>query len=246
MDESELRALLEAERAYLDSLIADSDTYFNRLVALDAIERKLLQETEKLAAYIDERVLWIRSAAPLSTDDLPRLWQAGSWMMDFENWCAAALALWTAWHESQFAGTLLTAAIVVLIVLQSGIAPANRSGGQAGQSAVYADHSADHSGRRRDSRPGGRVAACTRFSGMGAEWVAARICPSVGRWFANCRGRLLSLGNAAPGSSTIRHRSGSLSVASRATRRNTTKAPLAHAFWAALGSGRIDDSGAIQ
>jgi potassium efflux system protein len=113
--QADLRALLETERDYLDSLIGDSDAYFNRLVALDAAERKLIVETEKLADYIDERVLWIRSAAPLGAADLVRSGQAVSWLCDADHWWATAVEIWGAWSNAPFAGSVLLVGIAVLI-----------------------------------------------------------------------------------------------------------------------------------
>ena len=115
----DLRALLETERDYLDSLIADFDAYFNRLVALDAAERKLIHETEQLAAYIDERVLWIRSAAVLSTEDVERSWHAMGWLVQEDHWRAVLSELWRLWSDAPFAGGCL-------ILLLGGIIAASR------------------------------------------------------------------------------------------------------------------------
>ena len=68
--ETAVREALKTEREYLDALIGDHNTYFDKLVDLDNAEQQLIDETERCARYIDERVLWIASAAPLSPADV--------------------------------------------------------------------------------------------------------------------------------------------------------------------------------
>jgi potassium efflux system protein len=116
--EDDVRALLETERAYLDSLIADSDVYFNRMVALDDAERKLIAETEKLAAYIDRHVLWIRSAKALDLNDVANCWPAAQWLLAADNWRDAAQTTWATWRDAPFAGTGLLLLLAALVAYQ--------------------------------------------------------------------------------------------------------------------------------
>jgi potassium efflux system protein len=114
----DVRILLETERDYLDSLIADSDTYFHRLVALDDAERKLIRETDKLAAYIDEHVLWIRSAATLGFADVSDGWQAALWLVNGDKWLAAGEAVWNAWLAAPLSATALLVILAGLLAYQ--------------------------------------------------------------------------------------------------------------------------------
>jgi len=63
--------VLARKREYLDALIRNYGGYFDSLVELDTTERQLINVTEEYQNYIDERVLWIRSARPLHTDFRP-------------------------------------------------------------------------------------------------------------------------------------------------------------------------------
>ncbi len=63
--------VLARKRDYLDTLIRNYGSYFDALVELDTTERQLINVTEEYQNYIDERVLWIRSARPLYVDFQP-------------------------------------------------------------------------------------------------------------------------------------------------------------------------------
>ncbi len=56
-----LRELLETKRDYIDSLIGDYELYFQMLIDFDARQQELIEKTETLLRFIDERVLWIPS-----------------------------------------------------------------------------------------------------------------------------------------------------------------------------------------
>ena len=64
-----VREALTTKRDYLDALRRNNEAYFNKLVNLDAAEQQLIDETDRCAVYIDERVLWIASTAPLGATD---------------------------------------------------------------------------------------------------------------------------------------------------------------------------------
>jgi len=88
-----VRGFLESKKDYLDALIADANTYFDRLVDLDNAQRQLIDESEQYAAFIAERVLWIRSASPLSADDARHAAGGLVWLADPRGWIEAARAL---------------------------------------------------------------------------------------------------------------------------------------------------------
>jgi potassium efflux system protein len=60
--------LLVRKKEYLDALIRTSNQYFDTLIELDTIERQLIALTADYENYIDQRVLWIRSARLLTSD----------------------------------------------------------------------------------------------------------------------------------------------------------------------------------
>jgi potassium-dependent mechanosensitive channel len=67
--ERAVRETLQTEKDYLDALIGDHNTYFDKLVALMNAQQQLIAQTEACTKYIDERVLWIASTAGLSHSD---------------------------------------------------------------------------------------------------------------------------------------------------------------------------------
>lgn len=81
-----VRELLEKKRELLDSLINDYDLYLSNLTELEIDNRKLIAETKEVTDYVNERVLWVRSAdmlGPRSVTELfagllhlaqPKLW----------------------------------------------------------------------------------------------------------------------------------------------------------------------------
>ncbi|MCS7465392.1 mechanosensitive ion channel [Stieleria sp. ICT_E10.1] len=66
--QSAAQELLARKQEYLDALIRTSNQYFDALVELDFEDRQIITLTAEYENYIDERVLWIRSARFLSED----------------------------------------------------------------------------------------------------------------------------------------------------------------------------------
>lgn len=67
--EKAVRETLQTEKEYLNALIGDHTTYFNKLIALMNAKKQLIALTESCTKYIDERVLWIASTNALSRAD---------------------------------------------------------------------------------------------------------------------------------------------------------------------------------
>lgn len=65
---NELRILLQARGRYLDGVIADLGSYLDRLAALDARQRLLLQQTQQQSVYIAEQILWVQSTTAIDTN----------------------------------------------------------------------------------------------------------------------------------------------------------------------------------
>ena len=84
--ETAVRAALKTQSEYLDALTNDYNSYHKKLVDLIAAERMLIEETGRCAQYIDERVLWIVSAAPLSVADVRPANEAFWWLVGPASW----------------------------------------------------------------------------------------------------------------------------------------------------------------
>ncbi len=84
--EAAVRTFLQSERDYLDALIVDTNTYFDRLVDLDNAQRQLVEKTDEYSTYISERVLWIQSTPVVRLDDFHYLGQGLAWLAQPDNW----------------------------------------------------------------------------------------------------------------------------------------------------------------
>ncbi len=70
--EEEARGLLTQQRTeYLDPAIRSQTNYFNTLVSLSTTEQQIVQLVNEATQYVDERVLWIRSTQPLTSQLVP-------------------------------------------------------------------------------------------------------------------------------------------------------------------------------
>lgn len=90
---SAIRESLEAKRDYLDALIQDEMKYFEKLIELDGVQRRLVDATEQFSDYIAERVLWVRSGLPLHRGDIATTWSAVEWLIDAAKWKELGRAL---------------------------------------------------------------------------------------------------------------------------------------------------------
>lgn len=88
-----IREALKTESDYLDAIIADHETYYDKLVKLRDAQQELIGETERFSRYIDERVLWIGSASLLKPSDLHEAGRAFWWLAGPEAWRSAGQTL---------------------------------------------------------------------------------------------------------------------------------------------------------
>ena len=113
------RRALETEKEYLDALIVDLNSYFDKLIDLDNAERQLTQQTEDYVEYIDERVLWIRSTSALDTASFRHVGQATAWLIRPESWLALVTCLSADARENLFRGVSVLLVFGLLLWVQS-------------------------------------------------------------------------------------------------------------------------------
>ena len=96
-----LRQLFETQRKYMDALMADYETYFQKLVDFDAQQQELIARTEDLLDFIDERILWIPSGRAVQPELLSDGRDAVAWFFAPKHWAQfgtgvrdAAMRLW--------------------------------------------------------------------------------------------------------------------------------------------------------
>jgi potassium efflux system protein len=92
--ETAIRELLMARRGYVDSIINDYNSYFVKLIDMDAEGRRLISETEKFREFIRRHVLWIRSSFPPKFSDIVKSWEAVQWLLKPDNWTLAFVSIW--------------------------------------------------------------------------------------------------------------------------------------------------------
>jgi len=79
---SDLRRVLQTHGRYLTAAINDHASYLERLATLDTRQRILLTQTEFQSSYIAERILWVRSAAPITTGTISESSATVSWIIN--------------------------------------------------------------------------------------------------------------------------------------------------------------------
>jgi len=77
-----------------EGILALCDQYAAVLNELDLAQAALIAQTEQIADYIDQRILWIRSADPLGAADFSHAGQAAGWLVAPAGWGAVCGALW--------------------------------------------------------------------------------------------------------------------------------------------------------
>ena len=110
--EALLRDLLETRRRYLDTLIADTETLFQRLVDFDARQQELVARTEALRRFIDRRVFWIPSGEAFPPTLANDVREALAWLVAPRFWGQVLRAL-----GASIARAPLTFAVAILLLL---------------------------------------------------------------------------------------------------------------------------------
>jgi potassium efflux system protein len=87
------RRALQDRQALLADVIQAYEEYRLTLTRLDTAEKRYLAQARELADYIDEHVLWIRSADPLGPEALAQTWRAARWLLDAGAWAGAATTI---------------------------------------------------------------------------------------------------------------------------------------------------------
>lgn len=110
--------LLEMQRVFVDSLIADSETYAETLSELIEAEEQLLAETEDFSEYIAERILWVRSGGPIDRGDFHSALAALEWLVAPSSWLELTRAVWGDIVHNPLAYVGVTLGLAFLLLLQ--------------------------------------------------------------------------------------------------------------------------------
>jgi potassium-dependent mechanosensitive channel len=115
--ESELRKLLQDQRGLLDNLANADTSYLRALGDIDFAQRRLIDNAQRYATFLDERLLWIPSAAPLGRLHLTNLVIAAEWLVAPANWTAATRSLMQQEGRQQSEWVLALALCAVLSLI---------------------------------------------------------------------------------------------------------------------------------
>ena len=78
--------LLETREQLLIDLEQRSKDYFEALTALDSVDRQFVQNTREYLQYINERILWTRSAKLLTFSTVQTQTESWRWLFSATNW----------------------------------------------------------------------------------------------------------------------------------------------------------------
>ena len=82
----EVRRLLSDRRELLKKLQAGYQRFFKNLQRLEFIEQQVAAKAEEQALFLDEHLLWIRSAKSVNLKDVRNLFGAVQWLLNPLNW----------------------------------------------------------------------------------------------------------------------------------------------------------------
>jgi len=89
----ELRRLLGERREIVIKLQAGLQRSFKNIQRLEFIEQQIASKAQEEALFLDEHLLWIRSAKNMEIQDLKNLLPALNWLFSPSNWWQAAQSL---------------------------------------------------------------------------------------------------------------------------------------------------------
>lgn len=113
--EADAEELLKKQRDYLDAINHSYSSYFDLLAERESAEKQLIKEANNYRAYIDERVLWIRSGEALSLASLPQSWHAFEVNADIADWYSLGQVLWQGLTSNPFLKMVTLLAIFILL-----------------------------------------------------------------------------------------------------------------------------------
>ena len=115
--EQHLRTLFETQRRYMDALLEDYETYFQKLVDFDARQQELVDRTQDLLDFIDERILWVPSGRSVQTRFLSDGRDAVAWLFGPTYWKQLATSFGDVLTRYWLLNLLVLGAAILFFVL---------------------------------------------------------------------------------------------------------------------------------
>lgn len=117
--ETELRSLLSEQNDLLNKLTKAYSGYLRSLGDYDFAKQQLLKQADKYALYLDERLLWVPSSAPIDKAYFLNLYQVATWLFAFASWKTVLTDLLSAMRNQSFL-TLLSLLVLTALFTQQG------------------------------------------------------------------------------------------------------------------------------
>lgn len=112
-----IRELVDGRRKYLDDLLHDYKSYHDDLSDLELSCRKLLDEREAYARFVNERVLWIQSEQPLQPADAVRSWSGVLALASPTEWAGVLKGITSEiWRRPMISGLIVCGAIALIVL----------------------------------------------------------------------------------------------------------------------------------
>lgn len=89
--------MFETQRTLLDAIVADTNSYLDKLVDLNSREQILIDNIRKFSAFCDERIMWIRSAPMIYEVSSADFWQSLRWFTNSNGWRSVLSAIAAEW-----------------------------------------------------------------------------------------------------------------------------------------------------
>ena len=103
--------ILDTREKLLENIIRDHDEYLRLLGEMEVAQKELVASTEQSQAFIDERVLWIRSSDPIGAAHFTQAWAEVKDLAQPTQWIALGTAI-----KDQVARQPLLAVLASLVV----------------------------------------------------------------------------------------------------------------------------------
>ncbi len=107
--------LLAAERELVTSFTMDAKNYSDNLYTLSESKQATIRLIRKYRAFIDQHILWIRSAKPIGPSDLSQIWPATQHILLFRNWSNAFSNLLAEWQKKLWQPILFTLLWITIV-----------------------------------------------------------------------------------------------------------------------------------
>jgi len=114
-----VRELLAGRRELVDSLISDYEKLFNELLAANDREIELINQIERFDAFINERILWVRSARVMGPSDIMATLESVEYFTEPDQWRELVNELWNSKQRNPTVPALAFLVFIVLLSMQT-------------------------------------------------------------------------------------------------------------------------------